>query len=131
MTIIGVFNFKGNNMPHVIVECSEKGLVKDCDQLLLSINQALLDTKEFVAADIKSRCYVPNYVLSGLDQSYDAFIAISLKIMPGRNDAVQQDMAERILAAVQAELTDGYDQKVQIMVEVTELNVKQYHKIVV
>lgn len=118
-------------MPHVIIECSEKDLVKDCDQLLLSINQALLDTKEFVAADIKSRCYVPDYVLSGLDQSQDAFISISLKIMPGRNDAVQKDMAEKVLAAVQSELTDGYAKKVQIMVEVTELNVKQYHKITV
>lgn len=51
--------------------------------------------------------------------------------MLGRNDAVQQDMAERILAAVQSELTDGYDQKVQIMVEVTELNVKRYYKMTV
>lgn len=118
-------------MPHVIIECSEKDLVKDCDQLLLSINQALLDTKEFVAEDIKSRCYVPDYVLSGLDKSQDAFISISLKIMPGRNDTVQKDMAERILAAVKSQLSNRDDQKVQIMVEVTELNTKQYHKIIV
>lgn len=118
-------------MPHVIIECSEKNLVKDCDQLLLSVNQALLDTKEFVAADIKSRCYVPDYVLSGLDKSEDAFISISLKIMPGRNDAVQKDMGERILAAVKSELTNNDGKNVQIMVEVTELNAKQYHKITV
>lgn len=131
MTIIGAFIFEENKMPHVIIECSEKGLVKDCDQLLLSVNQALLDTKEFVAEDIKSRCYIPDYVLSGLDKSEDAFISIGLKIMPGRNDAVQKDMAERILAAVKAELSNSDGKNVQIMVEVTELNVKQYHKITV
>ncbi|GAA5099901.1 5-carboxymethyl-2-hydroxymuconate Delta-isomerase [Wohlfahrtiimonas larvae] len=118
-------------MPHVIIECSKRDLVKNCDQLLLNINQALLDTKEFVAADIKSHCYVPDYVLSGLDESQDAFISISLKIMPGRNDVVQKDMAERILSAVRAELSNNDGKNVQIMVEVTELNVKQYHKITV
>lgn len=118
-------------MPHVIIECSEKGLVKDHDQLLLAVNRALLDSQEFKAEDIKSRCYLPDHVLAGVDQSYDAFISISLKIMPGRNDVIQKDMAERVLAAVQSELSADYHKKIQIMVEVTELNATQYHKIVV
>ena len=124
------FILKGENMPHIIIECSEKGLVQDCDRLLLNVNQALLETKEFIAEDIKSRCYIADYALSGLNNREAAFIAISLKIMPGRNDAVQKDMAERILSAVQSELADNA-KRVQIMVEVTELHVQQYHKIIV
>ncbi len=118
-------------MPHVIVECSEHGLVKDHDQLLLCINQILLDTNEFVAADIKSRCYVPSCALSGLDKSQDAFISVSLKIMPGRSDAVQRNMSEKVLAAIQSELVPSHSKKIQIMVELTELNIKQYHKIII
>lgn len=118
-------------MPHVIIECSEQGLIKDCDQLLLCVNQALLDTQEFVPADIKSRCTVPDFVLSGLDKSQDAFIAIALKIMPGRSDAKQKEMAERILAAVQSELASDHGKTIQIMVEVTELNAAQYYKVIV
>lgn len=91
-------------MPNVIIEVSHDHLISQPDSLLARVNDTLWQSGNFkLQSDIKSRIYYPNHVLVGLTDSGDeAFIMAHFYLMPGRDDATIQSLAQRIADAIKA-----------------------------
>ena len=93
-------------MPNVIIEVSHNHIISQPGNLLARVNDALWQSGNFkLQSDIKSRIYYPNHVLVGLSDSGDeAFVMAHFYLMPGRDDATIQSLAQRIADAIKAHL---------------------------
>lgn len=118
-------------MPHLIIEVSDNTLFADHDALLLALHHNLLLTQAFTANDIKSRCYIADASLVGLTATHHHFVTITLKIMPGRSAETQQTFIDGLISTVKQQLIAKPDQRVEITVEVLELNAPQYRKLII
>ena len=89
-------------MPNVIIEVSHDHLISQPDNLLARVNDTLWQSGNFkLQSDIKSRIYYPNHALVGLTDSGDeAFVMAHFYLMPGRDDATIQSLAQRIADAI-------------------------------
>ena len=122
-------------MPNVIIEVSHDHLISQPDNLLARVNDTLWQSGNFkLQSDIKSRIYYPNHALVGLTDSGDeAFVMAHFYLMPGRDDATIQSLAQRIADAIKAHLQEFKSEvpagNLQICVNSTTLSanyVKQY-----
>ena len=95
-------------MPNVIIEVSHNHIISQPGNLLARVNDALWQSGNFkLQSDIKSRIYYPNHVLVGLSDSGDeAFVMAHFYLMPGRDDATIQSLAQRIADAIKAHLQE-------------------------
>lgn len=117
-------------MPHLIIEASEKSLFKDQDNLLLALNNNLLQSNEFEANDIKSRLYIADQSLVGLTPQKNAFIAATLKIIPGRSSEMKQQLINSIINTLQQHLQSDETKEIEITVELLELHRPEYRKFI-
>ncbi|MFB2539555.1 MULTISPECIES: 5-carboxymethyl-2-hydroxymuconate Delta-isomerase [unclassified Acinetobacter] len=106
-------------MPHLIIETSHN-LDYSAQDLLLCLNQALVSTGHFQAIDIKSRIVKIDASLVGTGEQAQAFIALQLFIMKGRDQATQQSFAQTLCDALQQFFKTN--QGLQCSVEVIELS---------
>ena len=125
-------------MPNVIIEVSHDHVISQPDNLLARVNDTLWQSGNFkLQSDIKSRIYYPNHVLVGLtdsgNEAYEAFVMAHFYLMPGRDDATIQSLAQRIADAIKAHLQEFESEvpvgSLQICVNSTTLSanyVKQY-----
>lgn len=118
-------------MPHLIIEISDQTLFSDPDELLLALNKTLLLSQEFEAHDIKSRLYIADNSLVGIDKNSHAFISITLKIMPGRSPVIKQQLIDGLISTTNQLLDKSHPQTIEITVEVIELNRPVYRKFMV
>lgn len=113
-------------MPHVIVQASPNVTIKNPESLLKKLNTTLWDTGHFGSPQaIKARMLDVETFLVGIedDQQAQGFVYVQLRLMPGRSQEIRDDLADTLLACLQAQL--GADQSsrvtVQYCVEVVEL----------
>lgn len=93
-------------MPHIIVETSPNLTLKSPKVLLLSINKAVYATGYFTPITaIKTRLYQAPYTCIGDDADEDeAFISVTMLLLPGRDDTVKTHVGKTIINTIQQHL---------------------------
>lgn len=116
-------------MPHLIIE--HDGLLEfDGDLLIETLNQALVDSGHFGEIDIKSRLYLTDHARIGTLNTPRSFVHSTLRLMPGRSSATQQELAQLLVSTIDQQLAPSPDINVHITAEIIELNTPHYAKII-
>jgi 5-carboxymethyl-2-hydroxymuconate isomerase len=85
-------------MPHCILEASDNLLDEpQWEALLREINQTLIATGLFTAADIKSRALRHPTFAIGDGAADQAFVTLNVQILSGRTDEVKAQLSEALL----------------------------------
>lgn len=116
-------------MPHLIIE-HDGQLEFDGDLLIKALNQALVDSGHFGEIDIKTRLYQADHARVGTLDQPRSFIHSTLRLMPGRSSAIQQELAQLLVATIDQQLAPNPAINVHITAETIELNTPHYAKIV-
>lgn len=100
-------------MPQVIIETSPNVTLKETNRLLASVNQAIFATGHFTPETaIKTRLYKAEFACIGLHVgSHNAFISVTMQIMPGRTDAIKQHIAQTVIDAIRQHI-DQFENRV-------------------
>jgi 5-carboxymethyl-2-hydroxymuconate isomerase len=117
-------------MPHIIVNYSANLIDLDEVQLLEQINSTLLDSKQFVEQDIKSRIFKDQSFLIGINLPLEAYIHLKLYLLSGRTAEQKKQLGEALLQALKIKkyLQSESDFKTQICVEVIDIDKDNYFK---
>ena len=117
-------------MPHIIVNYSANLIDLDELQLLEQINSTLLDSKQFVEQDIKSRIFKDQSFLIGINLPLEAYIHLKLYLLSGRTAEQKKQLGEVLLQALKIKkyLQSDSDFKTQICVEVVDIDKDNYFK---
>lgn len=119
-------------MPHMIVEYSNNIKDLQADKLLLSLNQALINTGHIKAAELKARLSNTGDFLIGLGDLDHAFIHVHVYLLAGRSEAEKNSIADAAIAALQAFNAYQAEQlTVQRSVQLTDMPATDYRKSVV
>lgn len=120
-------------MPHIIVNYSANLIDLDEVQLLEQINSTLLDSKQFVEQDIKSRIFKDQSFLIGINLPLEAYIHLKLYLLSGRTAEQKKQLGEALLQALKIKkyLLSESDFKTQICVEVIDIDKDNYFKDVI
>lgn len=117
-------------MPHIIVNYSANLIDLDEIQLLEQINSTLLDSKQFVEQDIKSRIFKDQSFLIGINLPLEAYIYLKLYLLSGRSEAQKKSLGELLLNTLEQKnyLKSKIDLKIQLCVEVIDMPRENYFK---
>nr|WP_174505667.1 5-carboxymethyl-2-hydroxymuconate isomerase [Acinetobacter sp. Marseille-Q1620] len=120
-------------MPQMIVEYSENIQNLDKQQLLSDLNHAVFDTGLIDhPKNIKSRVRIDRDFLIGFGEDDQAYIHVHLYVLTGRNATEKKlliDKTAEALARFSSYQAHGLE--VQLCVELTEMPLVDYRKIVV
>ena len=111
-------------MPHIIVEYTEH-LSEDIPKLLTALHDDLATRDTINVHGVKTRAIPVQYVIVGDGQEPDKMIHITLKLLPGRDDALKKTMASGLSETAKAKTNDD---RITITVEVMELHEPSYMK---
>lgn len=119
-------------MPHLIIQATPNVSISHEESLLKSLNKALWDSGHFGSrADIKTRIVPIETFLVGVedDEQTNGFIYAHLKIMTGRDITIRNQLADLLMATIEAALGAKQSGRtaLQICVEVEEIS-PVYHK---
>lgn len=124
-------------MPQIIIETSPNVTLKEPNRLLASINSAVFATGHFTPqVSIKSRLYQAPFACIGLDiASHNAFISITMYLMPGRDDTIKQQLGQTIISTIKEHINKFESRvhthdKLQISVNIIDL-APSYQKIII
>jgi 5-carboxymethyl-2-hydroxymuconate isomerase len=82
-------------MPHCILEYSKNVLDSpDLSKLFLDLHEALVATGEFQRKDLKSRAFAHNVFAVGDGAPERSFVALQIRILEGRTDALKARLSE-------------------------------------
>ena len=111
-------------MPHIIVEFTDH-LSEDIPKLLTALHQNLATQRSIDIHAIKTRATPVQYVIVGDGNEPDKMIHITLRLLPGRDDALKKTMAQGLFETAQKYT---HDDRISITVEVIELHKPSYIK---
>ncbi len=111
-------------MPHIVVEYTQ-GLSEDIPKLLTALHNDLAARDTVNIHAIKTRAIPVQYVIVGDGQEPDKIIHITLKLLPGRDDALKKTMAEGLFAVAKDKTNDD---RITITVEVMDIHEASYTK---
>lgn len=119
-------------MPHLTIQATPNVSIPHTESLLKTLNKALWDSGHFnKPTDIKARILSVNTFLVGVedDEQTQGFIYAQLKLMPGRDSTVRDNLAQLLVQTIEDKLADAQAGRaqLQICVEVEELS-SIYHK---
>ena len=119
-------------MPHLTIQATPNVSIPHAESLLKTLNKALWNSGHFTKpTDIKARILPVNTFLVGVedDEQSHGFIYAQLKLMPGRDATVRDNLAQLLVQTIEDKLADaqGGRAQLQICVEVEELS-NIYHK---
>ena len=119
-------------MPHIHVEYSDNIENLEPKPLLLALNQAMLDGAYVKAAnEVKSRAICqPDYVI-GLADASQAYLHAKVSLLTGRSVELQQEISQLLLSTLEQHLPPQSQVKVQICVEILEMQKATYSKKIV
>jgi 5-carboxymethyl-2-hydroxymuconate isomerase len=114
-------------MPHIIVEYTDhlKSSV-DIPALVSGLHNDLAKRDTVDVHGIKSRAIPVQFVIVGDGKEPDRMIHITLRLMPGRSDALKKEMAQGLKAA--SEKYTHHDARITVTVEVVDLHAESYVK---
>jgi 5-carboxymethyl-2-hydroxymuconate isomerase len=118
-------------MPHLTLEFSRNLSGFDPAAALAALNRAAVASGLFDEADIKSRAYVCDHFLVGLQTTGRAFVHVRAALLAGRSPAQRKALADLLLAALNATVGPKKGPKTQLSVETVEIDRASYAKEIV
>lgn len=114
-------------MPHLTIQASPNVSIPHEVSLLKSLNKVLWDSGHFgKPTDIKARIIPIETFLVGVedDEQAHGFIYAHLKLMPGRDSSVREQLAQLLLTTIENTLGEQQSGRaaLQICVEVEEIS---------
>lgn len=119
-------------MPHLTIQATPNVSIPHPESLLKTLNKALWDSGHFgEPSAIKARILPVDTFLVGIedDEQAHGFIYAHLKLMPGRDSQVRNQLAEILVTTIEDKLGAAQSGRaaLQICVEVEEISAI-YHK---
>jgi 5-carboxymethyl-2-hydroxymuconate isomerase len=117
-------------MPHCILEASDNLLDQpDWVGLLRAINQTLVATGLFSAADIKSRVLRHQAFAIGEGGPDQAFVTLNVQILSGRTDEVKAQVSEALLETLKPAFPATFAQMTfSLTVQITDIHRPSYRR---
>lgn len=114
-------------MPHLTIQATPNVSIPHEESLLKSLNKVLWDSGHFgKPTDIKARIIPIETFLVGVedDEQANGFIYAHLKLMPGRDNSVREQLAQLLLTTLEESLSKEQSGRaaLQICVEVEEIS---------
>lgn len=114
-------------MPHLTIQASPNVSIPHEESLLKSLNKVLWDSGHFgKPTDIKARIIPIETFLVGVedDEQAHGFIYAHLKLMPGRDNSVREQLAQLLMTTIEEALSKEQSGRtaLQICVEVEEIS---------
>lgn len=114
-------------MPHLTIQATPNVSIPHEESLLKSLNKVLWDSGHFgKPTDIKARIIPIETFLVGVedDEQAHGFIYAHLKLMPGRDNSVREQLAQLLLTTLEESLSKEQSGRaaLQICVEVEEIS---------
>jgi 5-carboxymethyl-2-hydroxymuconate isomerase len=124
--IYNQFFCSGKLMPHLIIECNES-LAKTLPfkQLALQLHEILARSLPTNLDNCKSRMLTVSEHLIG-DRPQKNFLHITLKILPGRNEAIKNSISQDILSLLSQKISIS---NLSLSLEIIEINPVNYFKV--
>lgn len=117
-------------MPHITIEYSanlDEG--HDLNPMLHKVHEVLVKTLPASLASCKSRVFKCDDYLVGNGDSQNAFVHMSVKIMPGRTSEIKAEAAGLLLEVMQSIFSDRHKNKIiGYSIEIVELSSQYYKK---
>ncbi|OLF37534.1 MULTISPECIES: 5-carboxymethyl-2-hydroxymuconate Delta-isomerase [unclassified Psychrobacter] len=114
-------------MPHLTIQASPNVSISHEESLLKSLNKVLWDSGHFgKPTDIKARIIPIDTFLVGVedDEQAHGFIYAHLKLMPGRDSDVLDQLAQLLVTTIENTLSEEQSGRaaLQVCVEVEEIS---------
>lgn len=115
-------------MPHLTLEYTNNLPRFDAANALRELNGALIESKLFEEADVKSRAYSVDTFLIGVSPAPRGFVHVRLAILSGRSEQLKRDLSASLLRTLKnrCELMAGGE--IQLSVEVQDIERGSYAK---
>ncbi|MCK6186932.1 MULTISPECIES: 5-carboxymethyl-2-hydroxymuconate Delta-isomerase [unclassified Pseudomonas] len=119
-------------MPHLHLEYTANLTQLDADKALLRLNHALVASGQFGAEfDIKSRAVKVERFRVGTSLDQRGFVAVRLALLSGRSPQVKKQLSESLLTVLQDLGPWPDDVKVQLSVELRDMDRDAYSKVAI
>ena len=118
-------------MPHLSVEYTDNLPQFHAAPVLLALNQALLDSGQFEEQDIKSRAIRLDTYRTGTSSAPRAFVHVRIAILSGRSAETRSALSDGVLRALQGACEWPSALRVQLSVEVVDMDRGSYAKAVI
>ncbi len=115
-------------MPHLTLEYTDNLIQFQAAPVLLALNQALLDSGHFEEQDIKSRAVRLDAYRTGTLPVQRAFVHARLAILSGRSAETKLLLSTNLLHVLGGVCEWPADLKVQVSVEVQDIERASYAK---
>lgn len=114
-------------MPHLTIQATPNVSIPHEESLLKSLNKVLWNSGHFgKPTDIKARIIPIETFLVGVedDEQAHGFIYAHLKLMPGRDNSVREQLAQLLMTTIEEALSKEQSGRtaLQICVEVEEIS---------
>ena len=118
-------------MPHCIIEHSDNIIdTVAWDSIFKNLHKILVDTGEFIEADIKSRVIKHNNFYIGDGNPNQAFVTLNIQLLDGRSDQFKKDLAQTTLNFLCKYFTKTLNKlKTSISVQISNIHRNSYSKI--
>ena len=111
-------------MPHIILEYTDTMNI-DVPKILTELHHNLSGQDTINIHAIKTRAIPVKYVIVGDGQEPDKMMHITLKLLPGRDDALKKTMAQGLFDTAKAH---AHDDRISVTAEVVDLHEASYTK---
>lgn len=119
-------------MPYIHLEYSDNLQQLEVKALLSQMNRTLVENGLFPnASDIKSRAICQQDYVIGLDEAAQAYVHAKVSILSGRTVALKQEISQTVLEVLQEHIPQQAEVRVQLCVEILEMDKALYRKAVI
>lgn len=109
-------------MPHVIIEHSANVAERvDIDDLVVAVHGAMLDSGLAAIDALRTRAASREHYAIGDRHDENAFVAVTIRLGPGRNDGDLARLVDAVMDAVEHSLGEAAETSM-LSVEVTEID---------
>jgi 5-carboxymethyl-2-hydroxymuconate isomerase len=116
-------------MPHIHLEYSDNIENLETKPILLALNKALVEGAYVGSAnDIKSRAIRQQDYVIGLRDDSQAYVHAKVSLLTGRSVELQQAISQLLLTTLEQHLPQQSQVKLQICVEILEMQKTTYSK---
>lgn len=114
-------------MPHLILECSDNiAAINDFKTLFQQLHQLLAAALPTQISSCKSRVITYGKYYIGANFENNSFLHLTIKIMPGRTDAVKSSVGKQVLNILNQLIQDLNISNAAISVEIIDLTTNYF-----
>jgi 5-carboxymethyl-2-hydroxymuconate isomerase len=118
-------------MPHLTLEYTSNLNKLDTERALLALNHALVASGHFEDVDIKSRAVRFDDFLIGTTGGAHAFVHLKLSLLSGRSQLARNELSNALLRVLRASCKGISNDRLQMSVQIEEIDRPSYAKDVI